>query len=291
MLYGMYIVTGATGHLGRFAIQELLARGIDAGQIVALARTPERASDLAALGVVVREADYGRPETLGPALAGTRRLLLVSGSEVGQRVVQHGNVIDAAVAAGVESIAYTSMVNADTTGIGLAADHQATEKLLARAGVPVTLLRNAWYIENYTDNLAQTLQHGAVLGAAGDGRVSGATRADFAAAAAAALVGEEHVGATFELGGDPAFTLGDLAAAITQAAGTTVVYRNLPPAELVAVLAAGGVPQPFAEALADADQGIARGDLFTDTGDLAKLLGRPPVPFTAAVAAAVAALR
>jgi len=287
----MYTVTGATGHLGRVVVQELLARGIPADRIVAIARTPERATDLAALGVAVREADYNRPETLGPALAGTRRLLLVSGSEVGQRVAQHGNVIDAAVAAGAESIAYTSIVNAATTGIGLAAEHQATEELLAKAGVPITLLRNSWYVENYTDNLAQTLQHGAVLGAAGDGRVSGATRADFAAAAAAALVGDEHVGATFELGGEPAFTLGDLAAAITQAAGTTVVYRDLPPVELVAALVEAGVPQPVAGILADADEGIARGELFTDSGDLAKLLGRPPVPFSAAVAAAVAALR
>jgi NAD(P)H dehydrogenase (quinone) len=198
-----YAVTGASGRLGRLAVEELLDRGVPAADVVALVRTAGRATDLAARGVRVREADYARPDTLDAAVAGVDRLLLVSSSEAGARVVHHTNVIRAATAAGVTRIAYTSMLNADDTTNPLADEHQDTERALRQAGVPFTLLRNGWYTENYTDQLAQYLRHGEIVGAAGDGRISAATRRDYAAAAATALLQDAPGDRTHELGGPP----------------------------------------------------------------------------------------
>ena len=268
-------ITAATGHLGRLVIDELLSRGVPAANIVAAVRTPAKAADLAARGIQVREADYDRLETLRTALAGTDRLLFISGSEAGSRLAQHRNVVDAAAAVAVPSVAYTSILKADTSGVSLAVEHKATEELLAASGIPTTLLRNSWYLENYTEHLAPTLEHGALVGAAGDGLVSAASRADYAAAAAAVLTGDGHEGTIYELGGDTAFTLSDLAAAITDVTGTPVTYTDLPAAQLVRVLSVAGLPEPVAQMLASADEGIARGDLHTTTGDLSRLIGRP----------------
>lgn len=283
----MIVVTGATGHLGRLVLEDLLARGAPAGGIVAAVRTPAKAADLAALGVQIREADYDRPETLSAALAGADRLLLISGSEVGQRVPQHRNVVEAAVAAGVGLIGYTSVLNADTTGIGLAAEHRATERLIRESGLPFVLLRNGWYIENYTSNLAPALQHGAILGSAGDGRISAATRADYAAAAAAVIRGEGHEGRVYELGGAPAFTMAELAAEVSAQSGQEIAYRDLPAEEYQAALVAAGLPEPVAAMLVDWDLGVARGDLFTASDDLSRLIGRPTTSLATAVAAAL----
>lgn len=286
----MITVTGATGNLGRHVIDELLARGVPATEIVAAVRSPANASDLAQRGIAVRHADYSRPETLGVALAGTDRLLLVSSSEVGQRVDQHRNVIDAAAEAGVASIAYTSVLHADTTGVGLAAEHLATEAVLDKSGLPYTLLRNSWYIENYTANLGQVLERGVILGSAGNGRVAAATRADYAAASATVLTTDHHDGAIYELGGDQSFTMAELADTITRLTGTAVTYRDLPTDEYVAALVGFGLPQAVAETLADAGAGIARGDLDTGSGDLRRLAGRPTTPLAEAIADAVSDL-
>ncbi|HEY7768458.1 NAD(P)H-binding protein, partial [Longimicrobium sp.] len=210
----MIAVSGATGHLGNLVVQNLLERGVEPAHIVALVRSPEKASDLAARGVQVRHADYSRPETLGPALQGVEKLLLVSSSEVGQRAVQHANVVEAARAAGVKLLAYTSILHADATAMQLAAEHRASEEGIRASGIPFVFLRNGWYLENYTGNLGPALEHGALLGSAGDGRVSAATRADFAGAAAAVLAGEGHENRIYELGGDEAFTLAELAAIV-----------------------------------------------------------------------------
>ncbi|WP_239393532.1 SDR family oxidoreductase, partial [Frankia sp. CiP3] len=247
----MITVTGATGHLGRLVIEELLERGVPAGDVVAAVRGPEKAADLAARGVQVREADYTRPETLATALAGTDKLLLISSNEVGQRAAQHRNIVDAAVAAGVGLIAYTGILNADTTGLALATEHKATESIIRDSGLPFVFLRNGWYIENYTDNLAPALEHGVLLGAAGDGRIAGATRADFAAAAAAVLLGAGQAGAVYELGGDEPFTMTELAAEVSRQSGRTVVYQNLPAQEYTKALVDVGVPEAFASLLAD----------------------------------------
>lgn len=283
-----YLVTGASGHLGRLTVHALLARGITPSDVVASARDTDAVADLAELGVVVRRADYTDPTSLKEAFVGVDRALLVSSSAVGERVAQHANVIEAAKEAGVELLGYTSITHADTSEMALAQEHRRTEELLAASGLPVVLLRNSWYIENYTGQVATALQHGVVLGAAGAGRVSAATRADFAAAAAAALVGEDQAGRVYELGGDTAFTLAEYAATLSAESSTDVAYRDLSAAELTSALVSAGLPEPYAALLADSDLGIARGELLADTGDLARLIGRPTTTPVEAIRAALA---
>jgi len=283
------VVTGATGHLGRLAVEALLNGGIPAGQLVATGRRTEALADLAERGVVVRRADFDDPESLREAFAGAERLLLVSGSEVGQRARQHANAIEAAKAAGVRFIAYTSITRADTSTLLLAEEHRATEQLLADSGIPHALLRNSWYLENYTGQLPVYLEHG-IAGAAGVGRVSAATRADYAAAAAAVVAGEGHEGAVYELGGAP-FTMAELADVVSAATGEEVGYTDLPVEQYKAVLVGAGLPQPVAAVYADGDRGVADGELLVQGDDLEKLLGRTPTTLAEAVAGAAAGLR
>ncbi len=281
------LVTAATGQLGRLTIAKLLET-TPAGHVVAAVRDPAKATDLAARGVQVVAADYDRPETLAAALAGVDRVLLISGTDLGRRVVQHGNVIDAAKRAGVSLIAYTSLLRADTTPLAaLAAEHRQTEALLAASGVHHVVLRNGWYTENHLMALPQVLAHGAVLGAAGAGRFSSAARADYAAAAAAVLTTDGHAGHSYELAGDAAYTLAELAAEIARRSGTPVVYKDLPPAEFTAALTAAGLPPGLADVLADSDVGAGRGGLFDDGHALSRLIGRPTTPMADSVAAAV----
>jgi NAD(P)H dehydrogenase (quinone) len=283
------VVTGATGHLGRLVVESLLERGVPAREVVAAGRDVTRIKDLADRGVQVRAIDYDEPGTLGELFHGADTVLLVSGSEVGRRVRQHRNAIDAAARAGVGLLAYTSIANADTTSMRLAEEHQATEAAVRASGIPFVLLRNSWYIENYTERLGTILEHGALLGSAGDGRVSAATRADYAAAAAAVLVTGGQAGRVYELGGDQAFTLAELAAEIGAQTGRDIGYRDLPEAEYARVLVGAGLPGPVAEILADSDRGLARGDLYVAGGDLRRLIGRPSTPLRDAVAAALRA--
>jgi NAD(P)H dehydrogenase (quinone) len=280
-------VTGASGHLGRLVVEDLLERGVPAGEIVAIARSPERLRELAERGVVVRRADYDEPESLPAALEGLDRLLLVSASEVGRRVPQHRNVVEAARAAGVGLLAYTSILNADSGGTILAAEHAATEEAIRASGLPFVFLRNGWYLENYTENLAPALEHGVLLGCADGGRVSAAARADYAAAAGAVLTSQGHGGAVYELGGDDAFTMRELAEAVSRESGRTVQYRDLPEAEYEAALVGFGIPEPVARMLADSDTGLARGELFTESRDLHRLIGRPTTPLRDAITAAL----
>jgi len=280
-----FVITGATGQLGRLVVEALIDQGVAAEQIVATGRHTDRLRDLADRGVEVRVADYDDPASLKAAFAGTDRLLFVSASDVGERIPQHRNVVEAAQDAGVGLVAYTSIANADRTTVGLAAEHQETERMLRDSGVPHVLLRNSWYLENYTAQIPTYLQHGAVLGSAGSGRVSAATRADYAEAAAAALLANE-AGTVYELGADEGFTMGELAAAVGDAAGTTVEYRDLPEDEYAAVLIGAGLPEGYARALAQSDVGISRGDLLVTTGDLSRLIGRPTTSMPEAVRAA-----
>ena len=274
-------VTGATGQLGRLLIERLRGK-VPAADIVALARTPARAADL---GVEVREADYARPDTLGPALTGIDTLMMISGSEVGQRSIQHRNLIEAAKQAGTRRIVYTSLLHADTSTLGLAPEHVETEKMLAVSGLTVTVLRNGWYTENYT--AAAAVANGALVGSAGEGRIASATRADFADAAVAVLTGQGHDGRTYELAGDSAYTLADLAAEISRQSGKDVSYVDLPPAEYTAALVAAGVPAPWAEALPVLDVEASKGALFHEGRELSQLIGRPTTPLKDAVAAAL----
>lgn len=283
------VITGATGQLGRHVVEALLARDVPAAQIVAAGRSVGKLADLEVRGVQVRAMDYADAASVAKALEGANKVLLISGSEVGQRVEQHRTVIEAAKAEGVELIAYTSIANADTTGMKLAAEHQATEDILKDSGVPFALLRNGWYLENYTEQLQGTLAQGALAGSAGDGKVSAASRLDYAEAAAAVLVAENQAGEVYELGGDHAFTLAELAQEISTAASQPVDYQDLPASDYAGLLAGFGVPQAFADILADSDLGIARGDLLVSGSDLRQLIGRPTTPMPAAVRSALAA--
>ena len=282
------VITGATGQLGRLVVASLLEQGVSAGQIVAAGRTTTALKDLADRGVRVRALDFDDPASLRGAFAAGDSVLLVSGPVIGQRARQHQNVIDAAASADVALLAYTSIANAGTATMRLAQEHQATEATLRASGVPFALLRNSWYTENYTAQLGTILRYGKVTGSAGDGRVSAATRADYAAAAAAVLTAGGQAGQVYELGGDQAFTLAELAAEIGGQTGRDISYRDLPEQEYAQVLIAAGVPAPAAEVIADADRGLARGELFTDSGDLHRHIGRPSTSLPDAIAAALA---
>jgi len=283
------VVTGATGHLGGLVITSLLRRGAEPADIVAVGRNTDRLAELAHLGVTTRVADYDDAASIDAALVGATRVLLISGMDFGKRVAQHQAVINAAVRAGVEFLAYTSITKADTSGMRLAAEHLATERALTASGLAVAILRNSWYLENYLGDLAGTIGRGVVLGAAGTGRVSAATRADYADAAAAVLLAPTvAAGAVYELGGAP-FSLDEYAATLQSASGKPVVYRNLPADEFAAALVAAGLPEGYAQVLADSDEGIARGDLDTDPAVLAELIGRQPTSLADAVTAALAA--
>jgi len=273
-------VTGATGQLGGLVVDALL-KTIPAGAIVAGARDPAKASAVAlrGKGVEVRIADYARPETLASALTGVDRLLLVSSSENGKRREQHRNVIAAAKNAGVGLIVYTSILRADTSPLLLAQEHRDTEAALTEAGVPFVLLRNGWYTEVYTWRLPLALKHGALIGAADNGRISSAARADYAEAAAVVLAGEGHAGRTYELAGDPSFSLAELVTVVSEAAGKPIDYQNLTAEEFKAAAIRAGVPEMFATILSDTDAGVAKGALFDSGGELARLIGRPTTPF------------
>jgi NAD(P)H dehydrogenase (quinone) len=282
----MYAITGATGQLGRLVIRALL-QTVRADRIVAAVRNPAKASDLAERGVIVREADYARPETLGPALAGVDKLLLISSTEVRGRLPRHQAVIDAAKASGVSLIAYTSMLHADTSPATLAIEHRQTEQAIAASGIPAVILRNGWYAENHLMALPAALAHGAFVGAAKHGRFSSAARQDFAEVAAVVLAGERHAGQTYELAADQSFTLAELAAEVSRQSGKTIVYNDLSEAAFTDVLTGAGLPADLAALLADADAAASRGALFDDSGALGRLIGRPTTPMASVVAAAL----
>ncbi|MFJ3277507.1 SDR family oxidoreductase [Streptomyces halstedii] len=283
------VVTGATGALGRLVVEHLLAT-VPAERITAVVRDKEKAAEAAARGVEIRVADYDRPETLADAFRAGDRVLLISGSEVGRRVAQHTAVIDAAKAAGVAQLAYTGILGGPDADFLLAAEHKETERLILASGLPHTFLRNGWYTENYTANLAPVLAHGAVVGNAGDGRIASASRADFAAAAVAVLTGEGHLGAAYELSGDTAWSLDEYAAQVAAATGKEITYSRVPAAAHREILVGAGVPEAFATILVDVDEAIGRGLLAGTSGDLARLIGRPTTPLADTVASAVAAL-
>lgn len=272
-------ITGATGQLGRLVVEKLKNRS-GAGQLVALVRSPEKASDL---GIEARAFDYTNPASLAEGLQGIDHLLLISGSEIGQRRLQHQNVIEAARDAGVKWIVYTSLLHADTSSLSLAEEHVETEKLLKASGIPYTILRNGWYTENYTGSVPGAVQAGALAGSAGEGRISSATREDFAEAAAVVLSGGDHAGKIYELAGDNAYTLKDLAAEISKQTGRDIPYTHLSEAEYAGALSSFGIPEGLAQALAGFDTGASRGDLFDDGKMLSQLIGRPTTPLSEAV--------
>ncbi len=281
-----FVITGATGQLGRLVIDVLLRR-VPAERIVAAVRNVAKASDIAAMGVQVRQADYDQPASLDAALEGADRLLLISSSEIGQRRRQHQAVIDAARRSGIHLLAYTSVLHADTSALALAQEHRETEAAIVESGLPFVILRNGWYTENYTAGVASALALGTVYGCAAEGRISSAARADYAEAAATVLTGDDPAGRVVELAGDTAYTLSDFAAAISRLSGQPISYVNLPEADYRNALLGAGLPEPLAALLADSDTGASHGALFDDGRQLSALLGRPTTPLEAAIRAAL----
>jgi len=279
-------ITGATGHLGRLVVNSLKSK-VPVDNIFALVRTPAKAADL---GVMAREADYNKQDTLERALTGVEALMLISSSEVGQRSVQHRNVIEAASKAGVQWIIYTSLLHADTSAIkALSGEHLDTEACLKASGLSYTILRNGWYTENYAGSIPGAVAGGAFIGCADGANISSSARSDYAEAAVAVLTSEGHKGKTYELAGDKAYTLTDLAAEISRQTGKTIPYKNLSEAEYAKVLVGFGLPAPVAQAYAAFDTGAAQGALFDDGQQLSKLIGHPTTPLATSVANALKA--
>lgn len=284
-----FLVTGASGQLGRLVIDGLL-KTVPASQIGVLVRSEKAAAEFAARGLHVHNGDYSRPDSLKAAFAGVDRALLISSSEIGQRTAQHRNAIEAARQAGVKLLAYTSLLHADTSPLGLAEEHRQTEAALKASGVPHALLRNGWYSENYAASIPAALAHGALLGSADGGRIASAARADYAEAAVRVLTAAEpQAGRTYELAGDAAYTLAEFAAELSKQSGKAVAYRDLPQADYEAALVRAGLPGPFAALLADSDAGAAKGALFDDSHTLSQLIGRPTTPIAATISAALKA--
>lgn len=284
----MIAITAATGQLGRLVLNDLLAQ-VPATPVVAVVRNPAKAADLAARGLAVRAADYTDVAALAAAFADVEKVLLISSSEIGQRAAQHRNVITAAQRAGVKLLVYTSLLRADTSPLNLAAEHVATEAALKASGLPFIILRNGWYTENYTVSVPPAVANGSFLGSAGEGRISSAARADYAAAAVAALTGKAAVGKTYELAGDTAYTLADLAAEISRQTGKAIPYRNLPEDDYRAVLLQIGLPEGLAAGLASWDVDASRGALFDDGHQLSKMIGRPTTALAESVRRALKA--
>ncbi|MHA3902982.1 SDR family oxidoreductase [Castellaniella sp. WN] len=276
-------ITGATGQLGRLIVERLKARA-EPSRLRALVRTPAKAADLE---IQALEADYDRPSTLAAALAGVDTLMLVSSSEVGRRAGQHRHVIEAARTTGVRRIVYTSLLHADISPLSLAGEHRETERMLKDSGLAWTILRNGWYTENYMGSVAGALAGGALVGSAGRGRIASAARADYAEAAAVAVAGAGHEGKTYELAGDTAYTLDELATEISRQTGRAIPYRDLPEADYAAILADHGLPAELARAIAGWDADASRGALFDDGRQLSRLIGRPTTPLSVSVAAAL----
>jgi NAD(P)H dehydrogenase (quinone) len=280
------VITGATGHLGRITIKALLDRGVPATDIVAAGRNAVALTELAGLGVRTASIDYSDPDSLAAAFVGADKVLLISGTTPGERVAQHGAVIDAAKAAGVGQIVYTSAPRADTTTLVLAPDHAATEALLRQSAVPFTVLRNNWYTENYLDTAKQAAATGEIVGSAGDGRVASASRADFAEAAAVVLTTDGHLGRTYELNGDVSWTFADLAAVLGELAGRPVSYRSVTTEQHIEILHGFGLDDGTAGFVAALDNNIREGTLDSSSTDLRDLIGRPTTPLAEGLAGA-----
>lgn len=279
------VVTGATGHLGRHVVEQLLEK-VPADQITAVVRNPEKAADLADRGVRIAVADYNSPQTFDGLFSAGDKVLLVSGNEFDKgRVQQHKVVLQAAKAAKVALFAYTSALG--SLKATLADDHRGTEEAILASGVPYVLLRNSWYHENYTESLGPVLEHGAVVQATGEGRISTASRADYAAAAVAVLTGEGHENTTYELASDESWSFAEFAAELSRQTGKEIVYNPVSVEAYIGILTGAGLPEPLAATLADVDASIEKGELAPSDSDLARLIGRPASSISEAITAAL----
>ncbi|MBX6380292.1 MAG: SDR family oxidoreductase [Thermoflavifilum aggregans] len=284
-------VTGATGQLGRLVIAALLQKNLAPSDIVAIVRNPEKAADLAKQGITIRQGDYNKPETLEKALVGLDQLLLISANEVGKRLPQHRHVIEAAKKNQIKHLVYTSLLHADTSAINLAEEHRQTEALIRESGIPFTFLRNGWYHENYVQAIVNAVLQGMLAGCAGNGKIASAARADYAEAAAVVLTTSGHENKIYELAGDEAWTMDDLAKEITRQTGKQIVYRNMSEQEYASLLAGSGLPAEIAQMIAGWDAAIAHGHLFDDSHQLGKLIGRPTTPIADTVKKALESIK
>ncbi|TID31103.1 hypothetical protein CANINC_000347 [Pichia inconspicua] len=279
-------ITGATGQLGQLVIQTLL-KSQSPKNIVGLVRNLEKAQNLKDQGIEVRLFDYDKPETLVPALKGVERLLLISSNNIGNRVPQHKQVVDAAKEAGVTFLAYTSLLFADKSKLSLADEHLQTENYIKQSGLDWSFLRNGWYIENYLGAVQNVIQTGTLYGSAKDAKISGASRQDFAEAAAKVLTTDGHNGKIYELAGSESFTLSDLAKAISDVSGKEVKYQDIPPADYTAALLSHGLPEGLVKVIVEADEYAIDGALYDDSKTLEKLIGHPSTPLKEAVEQAI----
>lgn len=282
----LYAVTGASGQLGQLVVAALAAR-VGAAAVVAIVRDPAKAAGLFPAGVAIRKGDYDQPQELRTAFAGIERLLLISSNAIGARLPQHRNVIAAAKQAGVSRVAYTSLLRADSSPLGLAEEHRQTEAALEESGLPHSLLRNGWYTENYAASIPPALAHGAFIGSAQDGRIASAARIDYAEAAAVALIGDQGPRVVHELAGDASYSLAEFAAELSRQSGKTVPYVDMPEAYYRGALLGAGLPEGLAALLADSDAGAAIGALDDNSGTLSRLIGRPTTPFAVTIAEAL----
>ena len=271
----MIAVTGASGKLGRLVIEGLLDK-VAAESVVAVVRSPEKVADFAARGVAVRRGDYADPASLTAAFEGVERLLLISSNDLGRRAAQHRAAIDAAAAAKVRAMAYTSVLKAERTTVTALKDHKITEDTLRSSGIPYIFLRNGWYIENQTENLASPFAQGAFFGAAQNGRISAASRSDYAAAAVRVLTESGHEGRTYELAGEQSYSMAELATTVSKWSNKSLPYKDVPPDAYKAALLGAGLPEPLANFLTEADIAVSRGELEAETNHLPDLIGRPP---------------
>ena len=279
-------ITGATGQLGRIVLEKLKEK-TSSDNIAALVRSPEKAAEL---HVEAREFDYNKPENLVAALKGIETLLIISGNEIGKRATQHNNIIEAAQKTGVKHIVYTSLLRADSSTLILAGEHLATENAIKNSGIPYTILRNGWYTENYTSSLKGVLAGGILPGSCGDGKISSASRADFAEAAVVVLTTDGHENKTYELAGDEAYTMSDFAAELSRNAGKNIPYKNLPVGEYIDILVKSGMPEGYAQFISGTHVSTEKGDLFDDTHQLSKLIGHPTTSLSKSIADALAGL-
>ena len=269
------VVTGASGKLGKLVLKELLAAG--AADILATTRTPENLAEFASQGVDVRQADFKNPASLEDAFKGGTRLLLISTTDVGSRVPQHGAAIDAAKAAGVEHVIYTSWPDPQHSVAAVSPDHAATEDLVLKSGLKFTFLGNYLYSETLMFGLPKALETGKLFGAAGDGRAAYVTRQDCAYAAAGVLNNAvRYENKRLGISGPVAYTRSEIAQLASGITGKPLVYVDLPAEDFGKALVGAGMPEGFAKLFVSFELAIKAGELEAVTQDVSEVSGHTP---------------
>lgn len=277
------LVTGASGHLGRGVLHHLLhTEHIAPHQIIATTRNPTALAEFSALGVDVRQADFDTPATLEKAFAGAKRLLLISTDAIdapGRRLEQHRQAIDAAIAAGIEHVVYTSLPDPEHATTLIAPDHAATEKFLAESPLSWTILRNNWYFENLYFSLPHILASGQWFTASGEGRIAHIARDDIGRAAAAVLASSDNSRHTYTLTGEESFNTAEIAQLVGDIAGRKIEVIHVPDAGLLQGLQQAGLPEALAAVFASFDTNIRNDGLATVTDDYFRITRHRPQPY------------